>query len=119
MGSQVVATCRCGIEAKILIGCGMLNFETLCFFPCLCEACHNIVQANLLEKTKQCPICKSKTLIPYDDPRLSKIPGKRKVKGWTLGGKRGRELILTNGNYMCPKCKKLWLRFRKGSLHWD
>jgi len=100
MGSQVVATCRCGIEAKILIGGGMLDFGTICYFPCLCETYHDIVQADLLEKTKQCPICKSKTLIPYDDPRLSKTPGKRKVKECTLGGKRGRELILTNGNYV-------------------
>jgi len=100
MGSQVVATCRCGIEAKILIGGGMLDFGTICYFPCLCETCHDIVQADLLEKTKQCPICKSKTLIPYDDPQLSNTPGKRKVKECTLGGKRGRELILTNGNYV-------------------
>jgi Zn finger protein HypA/HybF involved in hydrogenase expression len=119
MGSQVVATCRCGVEAKILIGGGMLNFDTLCFFPCLCETCHDIVQVNLLEEAKRCPKCKSTTLIPYDDPRLSKTPGKRKVAQCSIEDPLDRDLILTNGNYMCPKCKKLWLRFRKGRLHWD
>jgi len=119
MGSQVVATCRCGIEAKILIGGGMLNFKTLCYFPCLCEACHSIVQVNLLAKIKRCPACKSLDIIAYDDPRLSKTPGKRTVAGWCIQDPLDRDLILTNGNYVCPKCKKLWLRFRKGSLRWD
>jgi len=119
MGSQVTATCRCGFKTKILIGGGMANFTTICYFPCLCEGCHNIVQVNLLAKPKQCPNCHKTTLIPYDDPRLSKSPGKHAVVEWKMQGRVGRKLILTNGNYMCPKCNKMLMCFRDSGLCWD
>lgn len=119
MGSQVTAACRCGIEVKILIGGAMMNFRNTCYFPCLCEVCHNIVQVNLLAKTKRCPECKSLAVIAYDDPRLSKTPGKREVAEWCIQDPLDRELILTNGKYMCPKCKKMSLRFRDNGFYWD
>jgi hypothetical protein len=46
MGSEVIAKCRCGFDTRISIGGGMRNFMTTCYFPCLCEGCHNIVQVN-------------------------------------------------------------------------
>ena len=119
MGSQVTATCRCGLEVNVLIGGGMANFTTTCYFPCLCEACHNIVQVNLLAKTKQCPKCKSPALISYDDPRLSESPGTRVVADWNVQEQLGRYLMLTDGNYMCPKCNKMSLRFRDSGSRWD
>jgi Zn finger protein HypA/HybF involved in hydrogenase expression len=118
MGSQITATCRCGLEVNVLIGGGFEDFTKNCYFPCLCEACHNIVEVNILAKTKRCPKCKSPALIAYDDPRLSKTPGKRTVAEWCIQ-ELDRDLILTNGNYMCPKCKKLSLRFRNTGLCWN
>lgn len=119
MGSEVTATCRCGLEVNVLIGGGMANFTTTCYFPCLCEACHNIVEVNLLAKTKRCPECKSLALIAYDDPRLSKTPGKCIVAKWCIEDPLEKDLILTNGKYMCPKCNKMYLRFRDSGLCWD
>ena len=119
MGSQVTAMCRCGLEVNVLIGGGMANFTTTCYFPCLCEACHKIVQVNLLAKTKQCPKCKSPALISYDDPRLSESPGTRVVADWNVQEQLGRYLMLTDGNYMCPKCNKMSLRFRDSGSLWD
>ena len=119
MGSQVVATCKCGVEASILIGGGMLNFMTTCFFPCFCESCQGIVQVNLLAKETRCPECQAYNPIPYDDPRLRDAPGQRRVAVWNVINKLGRELELTNGRYKCPKCGKMSLEFKEGSLCWD
>jgi len=118
MGSEVTATCQCGLNVSILIGGGMSDFTTTCYFPCLCETCHNIVQVNLLAKTRQCPECKSTALIAYDDPRLSESPGQHAVAEWNMQGQLGRELMLTDGDYMCPKCNKFSLSFEESCL-WD
>src|SRR5438128_1055567 len=117
MGSEVTARCGCGVEARILIGGGMQNFATTCYFPCLCEHCHSIVQVNLLAKTHRCPKCRSSKTIPYDDGRLRKSPGRHVMAEWNLP-ELGRELKLTDGKYRCPKCDKMTLRFSETAL-WD
>ncbi len=119
MGSQVVAQCLCGLDTTVLIGGGMLNFETICFWPCFCERCCNVVEGNLLSKQVQCPNCNNPKVIPYDDPTLLAFPGDRKVADWNLRGEFGRVLKLTNGYYKCPKCGEMTLRFNRGYLHWD
>jgi len=122
MGSAVVAKCDCGIEDTILIGGGMMNFKTTCFFPCLCENCHGIVQVNLLSKTMKCPECGARGPIPYDDPQLSDSPGLRNVAEWNMGNmedRLGRKLVLTDGKYRCPKCGNMSLSFSRGGLCWD
>ena len=43
----------------------MMNFMTLCYFPCLCEQCQEIVQVDLLARKQQCPKCRATDLIPY------------------------------------------------------
>jgi len=110
MGSQVIARCECGIETKILIGGGMINFKTTCAFPCLCDRCRNIVESNLLAKTPQCPECGTANPIPYDDPRVVGSPGERTFAEWNMKERLGRELILTDGSYKCPRCEKMTLR---------
>ena len=119
MGSQVTAECQCGFHASVAIGGGVLDFTTTCYFPGLCDACHHSVQVNLLAGTKQCPTCKSPALIPYDDPRLPESPGKRATTELNMLGRLGRQLMLTDGNYRCPKCNKMSLRFRDTGLYWD
>lgn len=97
----------------------MMNFTTTCFFPCLCESCHSIVQANLLAKVIRCPECRALNPIPYDDPCLSDSPGHHNVAEWHMEEQLGRELVLTNGKYSCPKCGKMSLEFSDGGLCWD
>ena len=115
MGSEVIAKCGCGVEANILVGGGRLDFQTTCWFPCLCENCENIVKANILEKEPLCPECGYTKLIPYDNYRVVGKLG-RKVVEWNITDKN---LVLTNGNYKCPKCKKTTLTFVYSGLHFD
>jgi hypothetical protein len=119
MGSSVRGKCPCGFDFEVPMGGGMRNFSTTRYFPCLCEACHTIVPVNLLALAQQCPECNNQALISYDDPRMSESPGKGVVAGWDLKEQLGRELILTDGNYLCPKCNHLSLRFRDTGLRWD
>jgi len=119
MGSEVRATCECGLDTRILIGGGMENFISTCYFPCLCEACHDIVPVNLIAKRKRCPKCRGTKLIPYDDLRLSGLPGERTVAEWNVREQLGGELRLTDGSYKCPKCHELTLRFADSGLCWD
>lgn len=119
MGSKVKAKCECGVEASILIGGGMGNFMTTCFFPCLCESCHNIVQVNLLAKPMCCSKCQASNPIPYDDPRLCESPGNNIITDWNMHEQLGRKLVLTDGKYRCPKCGKMSLEFVDGGLYWD
>lgn len=120
MGSAVTARCQCGVETDILIGGGMDNFMTTCYFPCLCESCQNVVQVNLLAKPIKCPECGAHDPIPYDDLQLLGTPGNREVAGWNVKEKLGRELVLTDGKYKCPKCGQMSLEFSNDlGLCWD
>jgi hypothetical protein len=119
MGSQVNASCECGFQSSSLIGGGMHNFMTTCYFPCLCERCCDIVQLNLLSKKLRCRKCRSTKIIPFDDVRLCETKGKEKVVEWNMMEMLGRKLVLTNGNYKCPKCGEMLLKFSHGGLCWD
>lgn len=116
MGTMVTATCQCGLETDyILIGGGM--FKPTCYFPCLCERCHSVVQVNLLNKQIRCPQCRSTKVIPYDDPRLSNETGGEIVASWGSED----ELVLTDKSYKCPQCNQMTLYFGHGEAHilWD
>ncbi len=119
MGSEVMASCKCGLSENILIGGGMLTFTTTCLFPCYCDSCNNVVEVNLLSEDKECPHCRSKAIISYDDPSMIKSAGDNIVASWNMEQKIGRELIITNGSYLCPKCKKPNLKFEDSGLCWD
>jgi hypothetical protein len=112
MGSSVIASCPCGEEAEIMVGGGMLDYETNFRFPCCCEKCHSLVVTNILSEKLRCPKCKASDLIPYTDPRLEGEKGEHEVVQWG-------ECTLTNGAYICPKCKKPTLRFQPDGLCWD
>jgi Zn finger protein HypA/HybF involved in hydrogenase expression len=112
MGSQIKARCTCGLERTILIGGGMFTFESIEYFPCLCEDCKDVVQGNLKDEKLNCPSCNSLKVSPYNDKALI--------------GKLGNKVIaqsfkneLHDGTYKCPKCDKMSLHFIKGFLHFD
>ncbi len=119
MGTKVKAMCNCGVNTDILIGGGMRSFKYECLFPCLCENCEEVVEVNLLIGNLRCPKCRSANLIPYDDERVIGVKGDREIINWNARWKLGRELILTNGLYKCPKCKNLTLGFRRLMFNWD
>jgi predicted RNA-binding Zn-ribbon protein involved in translation (DUF1610 family) len=112
MGSAIKAECSCGIAATILVGGGMMTFQSICYFPGLCQDCKKVVQVDLLAKELRCPNCEGKEVIAYNDARLVQTPGPRVVVQW--GGR-----TLTDGNYKCPGCGIFSLQFSDGGLHWD
>ena len=97
----------------------MNSSHNTCYFPCYCEHCSSVVQVNLLDREPACPKCNSTTSIPFDNPDLSRKPGRRVVESWSAKRVLGRDLNLTNGNYRCPKCSHLTLRFLNTGLNWD
>lgn len=119
MGSQVIATCECGLRADVLIGGGMLSFRDTCYFPCLCKDCSSVVQVNLLGKTRRCPTCGTTRVTPYDDPSLSISRGSHVVAEWNMQEQLGRVLRLTDGKYKCPRCRRPTLLFACGDVEWD
>lgn len=131
MGATVIAFCGCGINTEIRIGGGMNNFADLCYFPCLCKNCDDIVQGDLLYKEVgfsgnikdsnniRCPKCGGKNLIPYDDIQLIGDKGDRDIVRWNLMGILDRELVITNGSYKCPKCNSMELTFFGPISRWD
>ncbi len=47
MGSEVNATCKCGLETTILIGRGDgVDSAMACYFPCVCRGCEDVVRLN-------------------------------------------------------------------------
>ena len=117
MGYIVDGTCKqCGYEKKrmYLFG-GMLNHATIASFPYHCEKCGEVVVHNALEKraSSHC----GQLMVRYDDPTLSKQKSKapHKVVSWNIGNE---ELVLTDNDYLCPKCKGYTLRWSMVGL-WD
>jgi len=119
MGSAVIAECACGLEAESRIGGGMLDFRSVCHFPCLCEACQSAVEVDLLKRPLRCPSCGTSDPIPYDDPRLLGTPGSRVVAEWDMTELLGRRLELTDGTYRCPGCGNPTLHFSDSGLRFD
>jgi len=54
-----------------------------------------------------------------DDPTLSEFAGEYTVVSWNMHEKLGRVLELTDGNYRCPQCGLMTLRFEDSGLCWD
>ena len=119
MGSSVIGTCSCGYETEAAVGGGMRNFKTSCYFPCLCESCRTVVSANLLAAAPACPQCQGRALVAYDEPGMSQAPGEHKIAQWNVKEQLGRELLLTDGKYLCPKCHQMTLQFRDSGVRWD
>lgn len=146
MGTKVKAICKCGINNDILIGGGMANYHDTEYFPCFCPECKDVVQSNLkknmfdfsklkncglkgqlfLEEAKKfkpefvplekrvfnCPKDNNHEVIPYIDSRVIGKIGDSVVA-------RSFDNVLTNGNYKCPKCNEMTLKFLPMLYRWD
>jgi hypothetical protein len=96
----------------------MMSFMTTCCFPCLCEHCRAVVQADVFAQPARRPECKNE-VIPFDDPALPGSPGGEVVADWNTVDELGRELQLTDGAYRCPRCGHLTLWFTSTGRCWD
>jgi ribosomal protein L37AE/L43A len=57
-------------------------------------------------------------LILNDTSEMRSSVGENIVFEWNIIDKIGRILVLTDGNYLCPSCKKYKLRFKSAGF-WD
>ncbi len=113
MGAIVSASCACGYKCESNVGGSRANFQTVCHFPCLCETCREVVQVNLLSERPSCPSCSSTSVTPYDQTRLSTTKGGY-VTMWRKPKPHDDQFWeLHAGNYLCPKCAKMSLRFEE------
>lgn len=97
----------------------MINFNSVCMFPALCEKCRQLVQINLFDDSPKCPKCKEGKIIAYDH---TKVVGKITdiiVVDWNVGDRLGRVLKIYKGTYLCPVCDKFNLQFNNSGLCWD
>jgi predicted RNA-binding Zn-ribbon protein involved in translation (DUF1610 family) len=118
MGTVLNARCECGVDVDSYVGGGMSDFNTNCSFPCLCESCNNLVNVNMLAQDKSCPLCGAADPIPYDTPSLQDCAGEFTVASSNKQEQLGRILEINSGDYKCPSCGNMSLKF-KFSGCWD
>ena len=104
MGTSTDAHClACGYDAFLILGAGMLNFQTDAAWPVRCKRCAAIMTANFRQAPITCEGCESQDVVPASNRGEWKGDGKV-IEAWD-------ELALTDGHYRCPKCDKFELRF--------
>lgn len=106
MGYIVDGTCKqCGYEKQSMyLGSGWYSFQTTATFPYYCKVCEEVVVHNTV--MKHAIYSYGQLMVRYDDPTLSKQKSEapHKVFSWNIGNE---ELVLTDNDYLCPKCKGL------------
>ncbi|RJX28716.1 MAG: hypothetical protein C4525_15850 [Desulfarculus sp.] len=118
-GSLIKAACPCGFHTEVMaIFGGFVNFKTYCGFPVYCPDCATLAVANLYAEEVSCAGCPGSAAVPYDHPSLIGRPGDKVVASWNTAARLGRALKLTDGEYLCPVCKKFTLRFTHVGF-WD
>lgn len=122
MGQILEANCTCGFRATgLFVGGGMMNFETFCGAPALCDAWGVIHVLDYLEPSNQCPDC-GKDAVFYNDPTLFSLPpGESQdvptVFYWNVSGE-AEPFRLLDVDYFCPRCREMRLRFASIGF-WD
>jgi|TARA_R110002020_G_scaffold103640_3_gene242852 predicted RNA-binding Zn-ribbon protein involved in translation (DUF1610 family) len=112
MGSQIIATCKCGLNTVVSVGGGRYSSKEIYYVPCLCTHCNSVVQVNFLDKSLACLDCGQKNAILYYKTTLEEKKGEKIIF------QRDKNL-LTDGTYFCPNCERVSLRFQVGNLLWD
>lgn len=117
MGSVIRARCNCIFEKEIYLASGFDNFDTYFNFPMFCPECKTLFEGDLYSKTTICPNCKSMHGIPYDSDQLCHKRG-QVVFVCNTDERIGRQLRLTEGDYLCPQCGRFTMTFEDVG-EWD
>ena len=118
-GSVVQARCDCGYHSgQLLIFGGKSNFQSVCWFPAYCPGVKEVLLINMYQTPLASPGCTEAQPLPYDHPSLVGKPGRHPIAGWSTKDRIGRNLVLTNGTYLCPVCGQKTLRFFPTGM-WD
>lgn len=81
----------------------MSDFMHHSSWPIYCDACDDMTSANLVSDPLRCGSCGSEKITKYDRTHLVR-GGKVEIDSW------GKDTI-SDGNYLCPRCKQYSLRF--------
>jgi hypothetical protein len=79
-----------------MLGRGMKTHKTVCWIPIYCRSCRVLQEANQFKVPITCPKCGGPDVIKYDAPELLGEPGE----------------------YLCPACQQMRLRFERAGW-WD
>lgn len=112
MGTIIQPYCHhCKNEFKeLLVGGGMMNFNTVCEVPSSCLNCKTVFSRNILKGNLKCPKCRRK--VEYFGEISNEDTDKELVFEWMLGDYLNEEYFrLENKKYKCPQCEKTELVF--------
>lgn len=70
------------------------------------------LEISLKDRKFTCPKCDGQNVIPYNDSKVIGKEGDRIISS-------SFDNVLTNGDYKCPKCKKMSLKFFPSFYMWD
>ena len=112
MGSEVIAKCKCGFEATILIGGSRANFQTVQHFPVLCNCCSSVVQVDAISDRPEHTECGSYDVTHYNDESLIGTLGDRTTA-------QSFDLVLSDGAYKCSGYGECSLQFFSTDLSFD
>jgi hypothetical protein len=119
-GSIVTATCgNCGYESgDLFLFGGKANFKTVSKFPAYCANKKAIVLVNLMAEKLESKACPGQAPVPYTEPRMIQNPDAKTIASWNMPEPKNKQVVLTDGDYFCPRCGQFQLHFRKLG-NWD
>jgi hypothetical protein len=112
MGTQLLATCPCGVSNEVSIG-GTRASRGVFDFPHACYGCRKVVSVNILSEPLTCPSCLGSTLSSYQASGagvwmyrfMSLFPDSFQRKFWRGAGES------TPSSYYCPKNQTTYYLF--------
>lgn len=105
MGVLLSARCPCGYCASnILLGAGMMTFNTRCSVPALCPQCGEVVTAELADLSPACPTCRGGVDVYSTTGDIGEAP----AETWNFGG---NPVSVPLDGQTCPRCHEESLVF--------
>lgn len=116
-GTIVTASCPCGYSKTVSLFGGRRNFKTVCMFPALDKAKHDITLYNVFDYPDAENSPGPPGLISYASPRLMPEHPSEAVAFWRIQS-LGKTVTLYKGGYVCPRCGRRTMTFRSIGF-WD
>ena len=133
MGTQLTATCTCGVNEKVYIGSGRASHGEVFQFPYFCDDCCSIESIDVLENTLNCNKCVSSSIHSYAsntktlsfnsfnflNTKILKFIGFHKrddVVEESYCYVLKKYFVITKDKHYCPKCNEKNLTFHISAL---
>lgn len=96
MGKRIAAFCDCGFSTEFRLGGNQSSFRSEAYFPHYCRTC-GLVEVNIAQRGKHCPVCAGDDLQQYGKPPLSPSEPSSDIQ-WG-------DYKLGRTEHFCPACK--------------